>query len=468
MIPVIISGGSGTRLWPVSRASYPKQFCEIYDQSFLQNSISRLMPLGEPFVLTVDSMSGLTTRTLSEAGVAPTNMILEPMGKNTAPAVALLCLTMMRRGLGDQIVGVFPADHLVANQPEFMKAVGLAERCAQEDKIVVLGIQPNRPSTGFGYIDVSTDEVMSEVDIVAYKVRGFKEKPNSEKAEEFLNAGHYTWNAGMVVFKVDKMVEHFATHMPDLWSRMKTVNENNSNLKFVYANLKSESLDYGILEKLNELVCIPCDIGWSDVGSWDELSRLSDESGRVSTETKAQIFAVDSSSNYIFSVKQKVIGLIDIHDMIIVDTPDGLLISRKGRSEKVKELVARLQDRGVAEATEHPFEIRPWGGFEVLSTQDANYKVKTIKIDVGARLSYQSHQNRSECWVIVKGAAEVQLNGVISKLDVGDSIKIPNGSKHRITNSGEVPLEFVEVQTGSSFDESDIVRYEDDYGRLES
>lgn len=465
MVPVILSGGSGTRLWPVSRASYPKQFCELYDQSFLENSLERLKNYGEPYILTVESMRSLTLRTLHEMSLPTENAYFEPLGKNTAPAVALICHILDKKGLGGEVMGIFPADHIITKVEAFYKAVNLGIKCADEGEIVTLGVLPRYAATGYGYIEVKEEPIQSSGDLKALMVNRFLEKPDENMAQEFLNSGFHYWNAGMFIFKVEEMIKRFCEHLPDMWQKISSIELDMSNAKYNYANVESESLDYGIMEKLKRQVCIPCDIGWSDVGSWDEISRLSEELPELRSDSHASVFNEDSSGNYIFALRNKVVGLVGVDNLIVVDTPDALLISQKGQSQKVKNIVQQVKTEGLTAAIEHPFEVRPWGGFEILADNEA-FKVKRITVDPGAQLSYQSHEKRAEDWVIVSGNGEVTLNDEVHKLNQGQSIHIPQKAKHRIANSGKVPLVFVEVQTGTYFGEDDIRRYQDDYNRI--
>jgi mannose-1-phosphate guanylyltransferase/mannose-6-phosphate isomerase len=465
MIPVILSGGSGTRLWPVSRASYPKQFCEFYDKSFLRDSLERMKGFESPMVLTVASMQALTAKTLGEMGLDSSHAIYEPMGRNTAPAVALCCHYFASRGKANEVVGIFPADHLITNVPAFQEVVRLAESVALKGEIVTLGIQPKYPATGYGYIEV-TDRVYQEAGAhKAVVVKGFREKPDLETAKRFVENGQYYWNAGMFVFKVQTMIDLFKKHLPEVWSKISSIKPDLSDSKYQYANVDSISLDYGIMEKLESQVCIPCDIGWSDVGSWDELARLADEFPHLRNDGAAQVFNEDARANYVFSIRNKVIGLVGVENLIVVDTPDALLIAKKGESQKVKELLSQIKSAGLPEATEHPFETRPWGKYEVLADK-AEFKSKVITVDPGQQLSYQSHKKRAEHWVVVSGMAEVVLNDKVHALKSGESIHIPLGAKHRMRNPGVSPLVFVEVQTGVYFGEDDIERYQDDYNRV--
>jgi mannose-1-phosphate guanylyltransferase/mannose-6-phosphate isomerase len=465
MIPVILSGGSGTRLWPVSRAAYPKQFCEFFDGSFLGNTIRRLKPLGDVYILTTASMSALTHRAVKQEGLNPDNVIFEPMGKNTAPAVALLCHILNLRGKGDEMVGVFPSDHLIADESVFMRAVQLAEQTAAKGFVTTLGVLPHYPATGYGYIEVSHEALAKDQELQAFRVKGFREKPNLKTAKEYSDSGKHFWNAGMFVFKVSEMIAHFQKFQPQLWNKIAQITADMKNAEYNYAMVDGISLDYAVMEKLAEQACVPCDMGWSDVGSWDEMARLLDESAPIHSQSRAQVFNQNSENNYVFAVSNKVVGLVDVTDMLIVDTPDALLVARKGSSQKVKELVDAMKEANQPEATIHPFETRPWGGFEILA-DEKTHKTKRVTIDAGAQLSYQSHTKRSEHWVIISGRAEVILNEKTIPLSPGESIHIPVGAKHRMRNPGDQPLVFVEVQTGTYFGEDDIKRYADDYNRL--
>lgn len=464
MTPVILSGGSGTRLWPVSRASYPKQFCDFFDGSFLGNTIDRLKSLGDVHILTTKSMEALTHRAVKRDGLKSENVILEPMGKNTAPAIALLCHILAQRGKSQEIVGVFPSDHLISEGATFQKAVATAVQVAAQGFVVTLGVQPHAPSTGYGYIEVTGDVVGGGKDMPAVRVKGFREKPNLETAKVYMDSGKHFWNAGMFVFRVQDMIAHFQNFQPQIWAKISAIKNDLSNLDYNYALVDSISIDYAIMEKLEMQACVPCDMGWSDVGSWDEMARLSDESVSLHTQSRAEVFSADSPNNYVFSVHNKVIGLIDVTDLIVVDTPDALLVVRKGSSQKVKELVDDLRKAGQPEATVHPFETRPWGRFEVLA-DEPTFKAKKIVVDSGGQLSYQMHNQRHEHWVVISGLGQVILNEKTVDLKSGESIHIPAGAKHRIRNMGNDPLVFVEVQTGTYFGEDDIIRYKDDYNR---
>jgi mannose-1-phosphate guanylyltransferase/mannose-1-phosphate guanylyltransferase/mannose-6-phosphate isomerase len=475
MIPVVLSGGSGTRLWPVSRAAVPKQFCDLLGESLLAKTLRRLRPLGAPGLVGARDTEVLARRVLRELDLPTDRVWFEPIGRNTAPAVALACHLLTLRGEGSAVVGIFPADHLVEDEETFLRAVRLAERCAERGQVATIGIRPSRPETGYGYLELGTDVFAREESdgpkeeaetggtggpLVARVALGFREKPDRETAERYLETGSFVWNAGMFVFRAEVMVEHFARLMPETWELVRTIDADLSNLEAVYERLAPESLDYGIMEHLDELVSIPCSIGWSDVGSWDEVARIRRSEGAPDP----QVYSVGGGDHFVLPFRDRLVALVDVEDLLVVDTADALLIARKGSSQRVKEVVARLAEDGRPQATEHVFDLRPWGRFEILRDTE-EFKSKVIDVDPGQRLSYQSHEHRSEHWIIVRGRPEVILDDRTIRLGPGDHLFIPQGAKHRIRNPTDEPVTFVEVQLGTYFGEDDIVRYQDDYDR---
>jgi mannose-1-phosphate guanylyltransferase/mannose-6-phosphate isomerase len=352
MIPVILSGGSGTRLWPVSRENYPKQFCEFFDQSFLKNSIERVREYGAPYVITLQSMDVLTERAMNDLKLPKEHVIYEPMGKNTAPAIALMCHILSQKGHSKEVLGVFPADHIIANQKAFKAAVDLAAKEAEKKKIVTLGVAPAYAATGYGYIEIA--EKPKSASAQAYPVEVFREKPNKATAESFAQSGRHFWNAGIFFFRVDHMIELFQKNLPQLWSKISTVKADLSNIKYAYATLDGISLDHGIMEKTKEIVCIPTDMGWSDVGSWDELARLAeDDANNLKWDSNATVFTEKSEGNFIYSMRRKVVGLVGVENLVVVDTPDALLIVKKGESQKVKALVEAMRVAKIPQVIEH-------------------------------------------------------------------------------------------------------------------
>ncbi len=469
LLPVVLSGGHGTRLWPLSRAAVPKQLCDLFDESLLARTLRRLLPLGTPGLVGSADTESLTRRVLREVGVEARPALYEPVARNTAPAVALLCRRLLEEGGGERIVGLFPADQLVADQETFLRAVRLAGRCARRGRVATLGVRPTRPETGFGYIEVGEEVVAAEEPpagearpgaerLEARRVLSFREKPDAETAGRYVDAGRFVWNAGMFVFRVSVMAACFERLMPALWSAMGRLAPDLSNLAEVYAEIEPESLDYGIMEHLEDQVSIPCSIGWSDVGSWDEVARL------APAGATAPVYALDAERSFVFPHRDRLYALIGVDDLLVVDTADALLVARRGESQRVKELVAELRRDGRPEATDHVFEVRPWGRFEVLRDSES-FKSKVIEVDPGQRLSYQSHRHRSEHWVVVRGRPEVVLDGRVLPLGPGDHVYIPRGARHRIGNPTDEPVVFVELQLGTYFGEDDIERYEDDYER---
>jgi mannose-1-phosphate guanylyltransferase/mannose-1-phosphate guanylyltransferase/mannose-6-phosphate isomerase len=459
---VVISGGSGTRLWPVSRKAFPKQFCDLLDESLFLKAVKRLSHLGSPWTVTVADLKVHTDRTAQMIGLPKDQIIYEPVARNTAPALALLCHVLKMRGFENEVAGVFPADHLIDDEDEFMRVVRLGAELARGDEIVTLGVKPHYPATGYGYIEVE-GQVAGQTDKEARRAVRFCEKPNLETAERFLASGNYLWNAGMFIFRVGYLIKLFQKNLPDLWRAISTVKLDLSNLTSVYAQLKSESFDYGIMEKLSGHLCIPCDLGWSDIGSWDAISDfINPESAQFKEQSKNVVDL--NNDNFVYPVEEKIYGLVGVSDLIVVDTPDALLIVKKGETEKVKDLVERLKREGRVAADQHTFEYRPWGRFEVLKYAE-NFKSKVISIDPGAQFSLQSHARRSEHWIVVRGKGEATIGEDVVAVQAGRHVFVPQGSQHRMKNTGLESLDFVEVQFGSYLGEDDIVRYQDDYNR---
>ncbi len=456
-IPTILSGGSGTRLWPVSRTHFPKQFCDLFDESLFKKTLTRLKPFGSPWIVTNESMTILTRTVMRESNIPFDQALFEPKANNTAPAIALLCKVLEQKGKQNSVVGIFPSDHLIENETNFAAALKLGIECAGAGQVVTIGIKPTYPATGYGYIEVTKDAFLKNGNLSAFKTKGFREKPNEQTAEDFIQAGNFFWNGGMFLFKTETMIKHFKTLMPETWQAVDALKADLSNIKAVYENCPSQSIDYGVMEKLKEQVCIPCDLGWNDVGSWDELAKLKPSGDKVE---------IGGHGNWAFTFRNRVVTFVDTHELIVVDTSDAILVSKKGSTQKVKQVVEAMTARKDIRVHEHPFEYRPWGKFEVL--RDTNeFKSKVIQVNPGQRLSYQSHKNRAEHWVIVKGNPEVTLNDAVHHLKPGESIYIPMGAKHRIRNphASEI-VEFIEVQTGTYFGEDDITRYQDDYQRI--
>jgi mannose-1-phosphate guanylyltransferase/mannose-6-phosphate isomerase len=454
----VLSGGAGNRLWPLSRESEPKQFYDLGKKGtpLLIDTLRRLKPWGEATVLTsrglVPGSMGLIQRHREKAKV-----LGEPHRRNTAAAVAFFTTLVLRKD-AQGVVGIFPSDQVVEKQDAFVKALDMARERAALGNVLTLGIVPTYPSDAYGYIEFEEKLDSSAVSQVR-GVRRFVEKPSVHKAEDFLASGRYVWNAGIFVFAARTMASHFERLMPEIWNPLQKLKDDLSNLEEIFRALPSESIDYGIMERLDSLECVVADLGWSDIGSWEEVVKRRPPSDRV--------LSVHGDNNDALTTlpQPRKVAFVGVSDLIAVDTQDALLILKKGDGQRLRDVIANLKVTAPHLLQHHTFEERPWGRFEVLLDTE-NFKSKRITVWPGQKLSYQSHTKRAEHWVVVKGDAEVTLNGEKHRLKIGEHIHIPLGAKHRMANLGNETLEFIEVQTGTYFGEDDITRYEDDYGRI--
>jgi len=451
VIPAILSGGSGTRLWPVSRSNYPKQFCDLFEDSLQSLTLKRCHSLGALWIVTGSSLKTLTESNLKELQYENVTTIYEPMAKNTAPAVVVLAHILVQRGFGEEVVGVFPSDHLIQNTEAFYQAVKAAEELALQNKIVTLGIKPDHPATGYGYIqkDANSNSVLK-----------FHEKPSLENAEKFLASGDFFWNAGMFIFKAKTMLEKFQQHQPEIFKMVSLLKADMANLDTVYAQFPNISIDYAIMEKLSsaELACVPADMAWSDVGSWDAVAEVAER------QHASNSMEIKGKHNYAFGREGKMYSFVGTDDLILVDTADAMMVVKKGASQEVKQVVEALQKQGSSLTKDHVFEKRPWGAYEILRDTE-HFKSKVITVNPQSQISYQSHSKRAEHWIITRGEGDVILNDQVIPVNGGSHVFIPIGAKHRIRNNSDKVLEFVEVQLGTYFGEDDIVRYQDDYKR---
>ncbi|MDX8404245.1 MAG: mannose-1-phosphate guanylyltransferase/mannose-6-phosphate isomerase [Mariprofundaceae bacterium] len=464
-IAVILAGGSGTRLWPLSRQQLPKQFLNLQGgETLLEGTISRLNPLisrDHVWVVTSESLaSGEAYAALSEL-----NTILEPVGRNTAPAVAVAAALLMDLTESDPVMLVLPADHLIQDVESFHQCLETAMDVAASGKLVTFGIKPTRPDTGFGYIQAE-----SEADNSAYPVLRFTEKPDLATAESFLSDGSYYWNSGMFVWKASVILEEFEKHLPDLWIVLDGMRDQwkqgepwREVIRHGFSDMPSISIDYGVMEKSDRVALVPCDIGWSDVGSWDAVYDISDHDEKGNA-LAGDVLSFDCKNSLIRS-ESKLLAAVDLEDVIVVETPDAILLSRRGESQRVREIVDHIKARGSREHIEHVTVCRPWGSYTVLEDHDSGYKLKRIEVSPGSSLSLQSHQKRSEHWVVVTGTASVTRGGEVYTVSKNESTYIPIGEKHRLSNEGNVPLQIVEIQIGDYLGEDDIERFDDVYGR---
>lgn len=464
-VAVILAGGSGTRLWPLSRQQLPKQFLNLKgDETLLGGTISRLHPLISEEDIWVVTSEALATGE-AYAALSELNTILEPVGRNTAPAIAVAAALLMDRSDNDPTMLVLPADHLIQDVESFHDCLNRAMDAAENGALVTFGIEPTRPDTGFGYIQADR---VSEAE--AFPVIRFTEKPDLETAESFLAEGGYYWNSGMFVWKTSTILDEIKLHMPDVWSVLETMRAKwqqgepwQEVLRHGFADMPSISIDYGVMEKSDRVVLVPCDIGWSDVGSWDAVYDISDhdENGNA---LAGDVLSFDCKNSLIRS-ESKLLAAVDLEDIIVVETPDAILLSKRGESQRVREVVDVIKARGSREHIEHRTVLRPWGSYTVLEDHLSGYKLKRIEVNPGASLSLQSHRQRSEHWVVVSGTATVTRGDEVFTVSRNESTFIPIGKKHRLANHGEEPLQIVEVQIGDYLGEDDIERFDDDYGR---
>lgn len=453
---VILCGGSGTRLWPISRSLFPKQFVKLFQNaSLFQKTIERNSKLTDSFSIIVNQEQYFMALDQLDESLpkAKKNFILEPVGRNTAPAIAMAALGADP----DEILLVVPSDHLIEKQHDYEAAVRKAVELASKDRLVTFGIKPSYAETGYGYIEAQDIEVKS-----------FKEKPSKEVAEAYVKAGNYFWNSGMFCFKAKTFLEELKTFAPDIYeSSVTAFNQARKDqaIRIQMDDMKairSESIDYAVMEKSKKVNVIPSDIGWSDLGSFDSLYEAlpKDELGN----TKAQNAIHIGSKNNLVISDERLISTIDVNDLMIIDTKDAIVISRKGSTQKVKDLVAQVKTINPEMTNVHTTAHRPWGTYTILE-ENSGYKVKQITVRPGAKLSLQTHQHRSEHWVVVSGTATITLNEKTFELKANESTFIPKESKHRLANNQNVPLVIIEAQVGTYLGEDDIVRLQDDYKR---
>ncbi|OWW19972.1 mannose-1-phosphate guanylyltransferase/mannose-6-phosphate isomerase [Noviherbaspirillum denitrificans] len=467
LIPIILSGGAGTRLWPVSREAYPKPFMRIGDgKSLLTQTHERALAVSgntAPLIVTNRDYYFLSRDELAEQSVKP-SYLLEPGGRNTAPAIALAALWAMEQDK-DACMLVLPADHLIKDTPSFYTAVRHAENLANDGFLVLFGIKPNAPETGFGYIEMG-----DKVSVEAQVVKRFVEKPDSVTAGKYLAQGNYVWNSGMFCFKASAILDAFEAYNPKLlegarqvWNSTKADGDKRE-LPASFTSLENISIDYAVMEKAKNIAVIPGDFDWSDIGAWKAVAEAIPADANGNTNNNCQTIVIDSRNTHI-ETKERLVAVIGLDNILIVDTPDALLVADKSRSQDVREVVSRLKEAGHDAHKIHRTVARPWGTYTVLQ-EAPGFKIKRIAVKPGASLSLQMHHHRSEHWVVVSGKAEVVNGEQTIKLEANQSTYIPAGNKHRLTNVGETELALIEVQCGSYLGEDDIVRFEDIYGRV--
>lgn len=457
---VILAGGGGTRLFPLSRQGYPKQFLKIGDDaSLLAQTILRFLPLvAETDLLIVTNQEYLhhVQAELKVCGVESAHIILEPVARNTAPAIALAvryCIDKL--GVSeDEVIVITPADHIIRPTEEFAKAVQLAANMAQKGKVVTFGIKPDKPETGYGYIQAG------EPWEAGFTVESFREKPDLETAERYVQDGNYYWNSGMFGFTVGCFQAEMAALAPEIAALAaepwKVVTEN-------FAAMPEISIDYALAEKSQKVITIPLTTYWNDIGSWDSIYDVleKDENGNA---LEGDCLLVDSANSLVLG-RSRLIAGIGLEDLLVVETDDVILVAKKGESQKVKDVVTELKRRGRTEAEVPTTVHRPWGSYTVLG-EGPGYKMKKIVVAPGGRLSLQMHYHRSEHWIVTGGSARVTIGEEDKMVHENESVFIPMSTKHRLENPGRIPLEIIEVQNGKYLEEDDIVRFDDIYGRV--
>mgnify|MGYP006051416343 FL=1 len=471
MTNIILCGGSGTRLWPISRTLMPKQFVKLFeDKSLFQLTVERNSKLCKSsFIVSNSEQYFLALDQLEELKKDNNRYLLEPIGRNTAPAIALACMQLDF----DEIVLVTPSDHLIKDEKEYEKVLKKAKEFASENKLVTFGITPTFAETGFGYI-----ETVNEFD-----VKAFHEKPNFEIATSYLKAGNYYWNSGMFCFKAGVFLDELKIHSPEIYETSKIAFENAIGTETLVsakgevktslpnlirikhedmANIPEDSIDYAVMEKSNIVKVIPSNISWSDVGSFDSLYEELPKDENNNTINENHI-SIDSKNNLVYGVERK-IATVDIEDLIIIDTGDALLISKKGSSQKVKKVVEKLKESNSQLHNIHLTGYRPWGSYTVLEESNG-YKIKRIEVNPGKRLSLQKHFHRSEHWIVVSGTATVTVGDEKRLVRPNESTYIKAGELHRLENEGKIPVVLIEAQVGEYTGEDDIVRIDDDFKR---
>jgi mannose-1-phosphate guanylyltransferase/mannose-6-phosphate isomerase len=466
--PVILSGGSGTRLWPLSRAALPKQLLALHgEHTMIQETTlrARLPGAAAPLLLCSEAHRFLVAEQMQEIGIAPRAIVLEPMGRNTAPAAAVAAL-MIAEDNPQGIIVLLPSDHVVGDRDSFARAITIAANAAREGHIVTFGMAPSGPETGYGYVHRGVH--LEKLD-GAYKVQRFVEKPDAATAAHYLADGGYFWNSGMFVFRADVLIEDMRTHAPDVLAAARdALAKAKRDADFVrldadaFANAPNISVDYALMEKTDRAAIVPCSIGWSDVGAWSALWDIREQDAQKNV-LLGDVIAHDSTGSYVRS-HGRLTALVGVHDLIVIDTDDALLVADKSRAQDVKAVVDRLKAEKRSEHAEHKKVFRPWGSYETIDL-GPRHQVKHIMVKPGGRLSLQMHHQRAEHWVVVSGTAQVTVGDKVSTLKENESTFIALGQKHRLENISDVPMHLVEVQCGGYLGEDDIVRFEDVYGR---
>ncbi len=475
LIPVILCGGTGTRLWPLSRESYPKQFLSINpnnQNTFLQNTqlrLSKLNNIEKPILICNEAHRFIVAEQMREINVKPQKILLEPFGRNTAPAVTLAALLALEDYTDPNLL-ILSADHEITNVEKFLQAIKQGLIYSQEDYLVTFGIIPDSPQTGYGYIQ--GEEPLKGNDFKGTKIKRFIEKPDLETANNLIKDSSYTWNSGIFLFQAKKIIEEIEKYMPSVLSVCKqALDKKYIDLDFqrldekIFEKCPNISIDYAVMEKTKKGIVIPMNVGWSDIGNWQSVWRISDKDKRGNVIQGKVV--VENSKNCFFRSEKRLIVGLGLEDLIVIESSDVLLVANKNKSQEIKNIVKKLKHNGMSEGQEHQKIFRPWG-YYVSVLEESRWKVKVILVKSGESLSLQMHHHRAEHWVVVSGTAKVEIDSEEKILRENESTFIPLGSLHRLSNPGKIPLILIEVQSGNYLGENDIVRFEDKYGRLKS
>ena len=475
LTPVILSGGAGTRLWPLSRELYPKQLLALTgERTMLQQTALRLEGLAAtpPVIVCNEAHRFLVAEQLRQLNVEPRAMLLEPFGRNTAPAIALAAQAALIAAASapdaDPVLLVLPADHVIRDVPTFQKAVRVALPAAEQGKLVTFGVVPNAPETGYGYIQRSEAGPRSSAEGV-HRIARFVEKPSADKAAQFVKSGEYYWNSGMFMFRARRYLQELERLAPEIAKVCAgAFAAAKSDLDFTridpkaFESCPSDSIDYAVMEKTADAVVVPLDAGWSDVGSWAALHGASEADGHGNV-ARGDVISEDSGGCYLYS-ESRLVAVVGLRDHVVIETKDAVLVAPKERVQDVKKLVFRLKEQGRYEHSLHREVFRPWGSYDSIEN-GPRFQVKRLKVKPGATLSLQMHHHRAEHWIVVSGTARITRGDEVFLLEENQSTYIPIGVRHRIENPGKIPVHIIEVQSGSYLGEDDIVRFEDRYGR---
>jgi len=465
IVPVILCGGGGTRLWPLSRSLYPKQFLNLVNESSLfQDTILRLpKSLNKPLVICNEDQRFLAAEQLRQIKIKSNGIILEPVGKNTAPAITLAALKLMTE-IDDPLLLVLSSDHLIQDIAAFHESINIAEKLAMDNKLVTFGILPDKPETGYGYIEIEKSEPGEY-----FNIKSFKEKPNKKDSQNYIDSGNYLWNSGMFMFKSSIYLNEIEKFEPGIFTACKkSLKAEFHDLDFIrldsdeFIQCPNKSIDYAVMEKTEKSVVVQLDSNWKDIGSWDALfdSKNKDADGNV---IEGDVIFHNVSNTFAFS-SNRLVTATGVSNLIIVDTPDALLVTNKDSVQNVKNIVNELKNSKRPETENHRKVFRPWGYYDSIDN-GSGFQVKRILVNPGAKLSLQKHKHRAEHWIVVKGIATITFKDKVFNLSSNKSTYIPKGEIHRLENREQTPLEIIEIQTGIYLGEDDIIRLEDDYQR---